>query len=99
MDNYQITPEDVKQLSKYVTLDMFLAADNIFKTAYNSLANEDIKHGKVPNRDYYYKAASAAVLYAGYVDTAKSIKAHCKGDGWAIYPVTDNLGRESKAQG
>ena len=67
MNNYQITPGDVKQLSKHVTLDMFLAADNVFKTAYNSLANEDIKHGKIPNHDYYYKAASAAVLYAGYV--------------------------------
>ena len=43
MDNYQITPEDVKQLSKHVTLDMFFAADDVFKTAYNSLADENIK--------------------------------------------------------
>lgn len=34
----------------------------------------------------------------GYVDTAKAIKQHCKEDGWAIYPVIDNLNREQQAK-
>lgn len=66
-EDYLITLEDVKHLAKHVRLDMFLAADEIFRIAYNSLADEDIKQRKEPNHDYYYKAASAAVLYAGYV--------------------------------
>lgn len=32
----------------------------------------------------------------GYADSAKAIKAHCKPDGWAFCPVTDNMGREQK---
>ena len=75
MNNYQITPEDVKQLSKHVTLNMFLTADNVFKTAYNLLADENIKRGKEPNHDYYYKAASAVVLYAGYVAGVRAERA------------------------
>ena len=34
----------------------------------------------------------------GYIDTPKAIKTHCKEDGWAIYPVTDKLGREQNAK-
>lgn len=34
----------------------------------------------------------------GYVDTAKAIKQHCKEDGWANYPVIDNLGRTQQAK-
>jgi len=34
----------------------------------------------------------------GYEDTAKAIKQHCKEDGWAFYPVTDNLGRTQQAK-
>ena len=75
MDNYPITLEDVKQLSKHVTLDMFLAADDVFKTAYNSLADENIKQGKEPNHDYYYKAAFAVVFYAGYVAGVRAERA------------------------
>lgn len=75
MDNYPITLEDVKRLSKHVTLDMLFAADEIFKTAYNSLADENIKQGKEPSHDYYYKAASAVVLYAGYVAGVRAERA------------------------
>ena len=75
MDNYRITLEDVKLLSKHVTLEMFFAADEIFRIAYNSLADEDIKQRKEPNHDYYYKAASAAVLYAGYVAGVRAERA------------------------
>ena len=34
----------------------------------------------------------------GYADTAKAIKLHCKGDGWAICPVIDSMGREQQAK-
>lgn len=34
----------------------------------------------------------------GYSDTPKAIKNHCKIDGWAIYPVTDSLGRTQQAK-
>lgn len=34
----------------------------------------------------------------GYLDTPKAIKAHCKEDGWMIYPVIDNLGRQQQAK-
>ena len=34
----------------------------------------------------------------GYADTAKAIKAHCKEDGWAIYPVIDSIGRTQQAK-
>ena len=77
MDNYPITLEDVKLLSKHVTLEMFFAADEILRIAYNSLADEDIKQRKEPNHDYdyYYKAASAVVLYAGYVAGVRAERA------------------------
>lgn len=34
----------------------------------------------------------------GYIDTAKAIKQHCREDGWANYPVIDNLGRTQQAK-
>lgn len=34
----------------------------------------------------------------GYIDPHKAIKLHCKSDGWANYPVIDNMGREQKAK-
>lgn len=34
----------------------------------------------------------------GYADTPKAIKTHCKSGGWAICPVTDNLGRTQQAK-
>ena len=34
----------------------------------------------------------------GYKDAPKAIKTHCKADGWANYPVTDNLGRQQEAK-
>jgi anti-repressor protein len=34
----------------------------------------------------------------GYVDAPKAVKQHCKEDGWAIYPVIDNLGRKQQAR-
>lgn len=34
----------------------------------------------------------------GYADTAKSVKLHCKPDGWANYPVIDSMGRTQEAR-
>ena len=34
----------------------------------------------------------------GYSDTANAIKQHCREDGWAIYPVNDNLGRKRQTK-
>lgn len=55
-----------------------------------------IRTVEVNNKIYFCGSDVAKAL--GYSDTPKAIKAHCKGDGWAIYPVTDNLGREQQAK-
>lgn len=34
----------------------------------------------------------------GYSDAPKAIKAHCKEDGWVIYPVIDSMGRTQQAK-
>lgn len=32
----------------------------------------------------------------GYKDSAKAMKVHCTSDGWAFYPLIDNVGRTQK---
>jgi len=34
----------------------------------------------------------------GYKDTAKALTTHCKKDGWAFYPLIDDIGREQKTK-
>ena len=34
----------------------------------------------------------------GYKDSAKALKAHCTSDGWAFYPLIDNVGRTQQTR-
>jgi prophage antirepressor-like protein len=43
----------------------------------------------------YFPATECAEAL-GYADPRKAVNTHCKKDGWAKRPVTDNLGRKQE---
>lgn len=50
----------------------------------------------IDGKEYFPATYCAKTL--GYSDPHKAIKQHCKEDGWAICPVTDNLGRTQQTK-
>ncbi|EDP20611.1 BRO family protein [Faecalibacterium prausnitzii] len=61
--------------------------------------NPEFGSVRVIEKDGKYLFCGLDVTAAlGYKDSAKALKAHCTSDGWAFYPLIDNVGRTQQTR-